>query len=183
MLDRLKQLEKLDRVTEAEWREALSALTAWIAWRLRGKTSYGAHSEEELGMPAADYYIGEAVMRLFECRWEWQDRFSLKDQLIRMVGSLIDTQLKAYQLKVEEGRCSTGEVDASTLSDSLPDDDYTLDVAYEIAQAKVKGDNELESFLDAIRTFNDFKAISSHLNITIDQVYNLQKRLMRRLGK
>ena len=183
MLDRLKQLEKLDRVTDAEWREALSALTAWIAWRLRGKTAYGAHSEKELGMSAADYYMGEAVMRLFECRWEWQDRFTLQEQLIRMTGSLIDTQLRAYQLKMEEGRCPKGEVDATTLADSLPDDYSTLDVAYEIAQAKVRGDKELETFLDAIRTFDDFKAISSHLKITIDQVYNLQKRLMRRLGK
>lgn len=48
--------ERLEGVSEQDWREALDELTAYLTWRLRGKTAKGAHSEKVLGMPAFDYY-------------------------------------------------------------------------------------------------------------------------------
>ena len=52
--------EKLETVSDKQWREALDELTAYLRWRLKGKTQRGAHSERELGMPALDYYQEEA---------------------------------------------------------------------------------------------------------------------------
>ena len=59
-------VSRLERVGEKEWREALDEVTAYLRWRLKGKTKRGAHSERELGMPALDYYQDEAVVKLIE---------------------------------------------------------------------------------------------------------------------
>ena len=45
---------RLEAVGEKDWREALDELTAYLRWRLRGKTRWGAHSERGLGIPALD---------------------------------------------------------------------------------------------------------------------------------
>lgn len=64
--------ERLEGVSEQDWREALDELTAYLTWRLRGKTAKGAHSEKVLGMPAFDYYQEEAVVKLIEGDWKWK---------------------------------------------------------------------------------------------------------------
>ena len=72
--------ERLEGVSEQDWCEALDELTAYLTWRLKGKTQRGAHSERESGMPALDYYQEEAVVELIEGDWKWQDRFRLGKQ-------------------------------------------------------------------------------------------------------
>ena len=44
--------ERLETVSDKQWRDALDELTAYLRWRLKGRTQRGAHSERELGMPA-----------------------------------------------------------------------------------------------------------------------------------
>lgn len=89
--------DRLDAVTEKEWREALDELTAYLTWRLRGKTLKGAHSERVLGMPAFDYYQEEAVVKLIEGAWKWQERFTLGQQLVQIATNLITKQVERYQ--------------------------------------------------------------------------------------
>lgn len=89
--------DRLDAVTEKEWREALDELTAYLTWRLRGKTLKGAHSERVLGMPAFDYYQEEAVVKLIEGAWKWQERFTLGQQLVQIATNLITKQVEKYQ--------------------------------------------------------------------------------------
>lgn len=66
---------RLDAVGEKDWREALDELTAYLRWRLRGKTQRGAHSERVLEIPALDYYTEEVVAKLIEGDWMWQERY------------------------------------------------------------------------------------------------------------
>ena len=56
------QKRKLDSVSDEEWSKALSTLSDYITWRLRGRTQYGAHSEIELGQKAVDFYMKEAYL-------------------------------------------------------------------------------------------------------------------------
>ena len=56
--------ERLETVSDKQWREALDEVTAYLRWRLAGKTKCGAHSEQELGRQALDYYQEEAVVKL-----------------------------------------------------------------------------------------------------------------------
>ncbi len=58
--------ERLETVSDKQWREALDHLTAYLRWRLKGRTRRGAHSEKALGMPAIEYYEEMAVEKLIE---------------------------------------------------------------------------------------------------------------------
>ena len=90
-------VSRLERVGEKEWREALDEVTAYLRWRLKGKTKRGAHSERELGMPALDYYQEEAVVKLIEGDWLWQERFTLGEQLVRIATDLVSKQVKKWE--------------------------------------------------------------------------------------
>ena len=37
--------ERLEAVSDKQWRDALDELTAYLRWRLKGRTLRGAHSE------------------------------------------------------------------------------------------------------------------------------------------
>ena len=88
---------RLERVGEKGWREALDELTAYLRWRLKGRTKRGAHCEKELGMPALDYYQEEAVVKLIEGDWLWQERFTLGEQLVRIAADLVSKQVKKWE--------------------------------------------------------------------------------------
>ena len=89
--------ERLEAVSDKQWRDALDELTAYLRWRLKGRTQRGAHSERELGMPALDYYQEEAVVKLIEGDWKWQDRFTLGKQLERIAADLITKQVQKWE--------------------------------------------------------------------------------------
>jgi hypothetical protein len=89
--------ERLEGVSDKEWREALDQVTAYLRWRLAGKTQRGAHSEQALGMPALDYYQEEAVIKLIEGEWKWQDRFSLGKQLEKIAADLVTKQVERWK--------------------------------------------------------------------------------------
>lgn len=89
--------DRLEAVTDKEWCEALDELTTYLTWRLRCKTLKGAHSERVLGMPAFDYYQEEAVVKLIEGAWKWQERYTLGQQLTQIATNLITKQVERYQ--------------------------------------------------------------------------------------
>ena len=88
--------ERLEAVSDKQWREALDEVTAYLRWRLKGKTKRGAHSEQELGMPALDYYQEEAVVKLIEGDWQWQERFTLGKQLEKIAADLVTKQTQKW---------------------------------------------------------------------------------------
>lgn len=48
-------------------------------------------------MPAFDYYQEEAVVKLIEGAWKWQERFTLGQQLVQIATNLITKQVERYQ--------------------------------------------------------------------------------------
>lgn len=58
-----KTKARLANVSDSEWLDAIDQVKRLIAWRLFGSKANGsgAHSEMVLGMPAEDYYVGEAI--------------------------------------------------------------------------------------------------------------------------
>ena len=89
--------ERLSTVSDQDWREALDELTAYLKWRLKGRTKWGAHSEKVLETPALDYYQEEAVAKILEGYWKWQDRYTLAEQLIQIAGNLITKNAEKYK--------------------------------------------------------------------------------------
>lgn len=196
--------DRLDAVTDKEWREALDEVTAYLRWRLAGKTQRGAHSEKELGMPALDYYQEEAVVKLIEGDWKWQDRFSLGKQLVRIATDLVTKQtqkwLRAHPLLTEDGKLKNDEdmipqrkqelieytddmepfagiLDDPSTGSGTPEMDETYDVVYGL----VADDEELTVFVSAIEHCGNFKDLPEHTGWEMKHVYRLMEKLMRRI--
>lgn len=191
--------ERLEGVSEQDWREALDELTAYLTWRLRGKTAKGAHSEKVLGMPAFDYYQEEAVVKLIEGDWKWQDHFSLGKQLEKIAANLITKQKERYErehpLLTEDGSFKDEDVipqrkpelieftdDIDQYGDVMDDDDQEeLDETYAVVMALVADNEELTLYVQAIQECNSFFDLPERMGIPIKRVYRLQEKLMRRI--
>jgi len=193
--------ERLETVSDKQWREALDELTDYLRWRLRGKTQRGAHSERELGMPALDYYQEEAVVKLIEGDWKWQDRFSLGKQLERIAADLITKQVQKWEREhpflTEDGRCKRDDViperkpelieytdEMEQYSDILGDDGQEeLDETYDVVYGLVADDEELTLFVSAIEHCGNFKDLPEHTSWEMKKVYRLMEKLMRRIRR
>ena len=183
--------DRLEAVTDEEWREALDELTAYLTWRLKGKTSEGAHSERVLGMPALDYYQEEAVVKLIEGAWKWQERYTLGKQLVQIATNLITKQVERYlranppllmdnmerlsEIPDDPTGPSTGSGTASGTADEERDD------AYNLLFALVEDDEELTIFVSAIEHCGNFKDLPEHTGWEMKHVYRLMEKLMRRI--
>lgn len=193
--------ERLETVSDKQWREALDELTAYLRWRLKGKTQRGAHSERELGMPALDYYQEEAVVKLIEGDWKWQDRFSLGKQLERIAADLITKQVQKWEREhpflTEDGTPKSSESiperkpelieytdEMEQYSDILDDDGQEeLDETYDVVYGLVADDEELTLFVSAIEHCGNFKDLPEHTGWEMKKVYRLMEKLMRRIRR
>jgi DNA-directed RNA polymerase specialized sigma24 family protein len=191
--------ERLEGVSDKEWREALDEVTAYLHWRLAGKTKRGAHSEQELGMPALDYYQEEAVVKLIEGEWKWQERFSLGRQLVIIAGDLVTKQVKKWEREhpwlAEDGRPKDEEGipqrkpevveftdDIDQFGDVLDGDNQEeLDETYDVVYSLVEDDEELTIFVGAIEHCGNFKDLPEHTGWEMKHVYRLMEKLMRRI--
>lgn len=88
--------KKLDEVSDIEWKIAIKKCEKHLHFRLINKTKFGAHSIENLGIPAKDYYLEYAYSRIFDGFWQWKDDYDLTEQLIRIIDSRISTVVKSY---------------------------------------------------------------------------------------
>lgn len=177
------QKKRLEAVTDAEWEAAMKRLADYITWVLRGRTAYGAHSEKELGAKAVTFYMQEAYLKLAEYVWEWKEEHTLEEQLMRIASSLIQKREEKYQRKalgITEIRID-GTTESWLRGGLEPEEERLLDVAYEKAEKAVKGDAELERFLEAIEQCRTCKEMCEYLGCDINTIYNTKKRFVRRL--
>ena len=102
---------------------------------------------------------------------------------MRIASSLIQKREEKYKrnaLGITEIRVD--ESTESWLRGGLePEEERLLDIAYEKAEAAVKGDAELEKFLEAIRDCGTCTEMCQVLNCDKPTIYNMKKRFIRRL--
>ena len=192
--------ERLEGVSEMEWQEALDELTAYLKWRLRGRTKWGAHSEKVLEIPALDYYTEEAAAKLIEGHWRWQERYTLGQQLVEIASNLITKQTQKYLREhgsTEEGNDGNTESgfrrkvpefielrEPERLPDVIDDDGAEeLDETYEMVMRLVSDDEELTVYVEAIRACGHFDELPEYLGMVRKKVYRLQEKLMRRVRR
>lgn len=168
--------ESLKNISEAEWQRSIKQLVVFLRWKLRNMSKNGAFSEAALGMPAVDYFRSEACYKLISGAWRWSPSRSLAQQLIAIASALISKHAKQYTKRDET--ISLEESQKEVVND---EEDNLTDAAYAIAFEQVKGVKELEEYLKAVREYNDYKEISIHLHITMQEVYQLERRMMRRV--
>ena len=178
-----KQKKKLDAVSDPEWERAMKTLADYITWKLRGRTLYGAHSEAEVGPNPVAYYMREAYLKLAEYAWEWKDGHTLEEQLMRIASSLIQKRVEKYKRTSSQFRVESLELRVETVIPGglEPEEERLLDVAYEKAEAAVKGDAEMERFLEAIERCGSCDEMCDCLHCDKAAIYNMRKRFLRKL--
>jgi len=176
---KLNHCERLDSVSDVEWREAMECLSNYLTKKLAGKTVSGAFSESVLGVSAVEYFSKLAFIRLYSGQWKWKESLGLKTQLIRIARSEMSHHLRNW-LKSEGPQAVRLD---NSISESLLVEDDSLDVAYEIALSAAKDDPQLVAYINAVRDLNNYDDIAKELNISKKAVYALQRRLIRRLKK
>lgn len=187
-------LRKLQSLSDDEFKEAMKQLIHHVKARLRigskmDRTKSGAHSPKNLGMPSIDYYVGESVKRLYDPNgWDWKFEIrSLAEQLMRIANKLISDKVAVYKAK-QNGLPVFDNRDAGDI--------YNLE---EIAENEINGNEELCSNLIkyahevskdddnlqyfVIRYFEkaSFETIANEMNIEVEKVYVLRKKLVRQL--
>jgi hypothetical protein len=133
--------------------------------------------------------------------WEWQDRFTLAEQLKRIADNLISKRVEQWKRRPQEQMIVY--MDLVTLDEALAgtDDDEEgydpeklrldrrfhiadmdedeMEELYERAFRAVAHDEELTAFVEAIRVCNDLDEICEWLAISKKEAYNRNKRLQR----
>lgn len=190
-------LKKLTELSNDEIDNAIKQLTLHVKARLRfnsivDRTTAGAHSEQSLGIPAVEYYVGESIRKLYSPNdgWDWKfEKFTLVEQLTRIANSLISHNVDQHKNAKEKQKLPVFEQkdisDIQDLGDEQLDDSHALvyrklvDLAF-----KVSEDNDaLSSFTVLYFDDEDFKGIATKMQISIKDVYALRKKLVRRLMK
>ena len=166
----------IDMISDAEWQDAIENLVRFLKWRLRNKTCGGAFSEEALGMQAVDYYRSETCSKLLNGEWHWHQNKTLTRQLIVIASSLISKRVKQFERMPE-----IVNIDTLGNEPATDNEEDIVEIAYQIAFDRVKGCEELEVYLGAVREYNNFEEIRRHLGLTIGEVYRLQRKLIRRV--
>lgn len=107
---------KLEGISNIEWKIALKKAENHLDYRLWNKTKFGAHTAENLGVPAKEYYLNFAYMSIIYGSWEWKNNFDLTQQLIRIIDSRISTIVESYRkAKVKnEERLKEGKYELTT---------------------------------------------------------------------
>ena len=187
-------LKKLHGLPEDEVAEALRQLTHHVQARLRfgsqaDRTKSGAHGPKNIGMDAIDYYVGEAVRKLYEPEgWDWKfEERTLAEQLMRIANKLISDKVADYKDK-KDGLPVFADKDVGDINvlkrrveEESERNDEQLDKLIQLAHQLSKDDDNLQYY--TLRYFEkaDAETIAIEMNITPKQVYALRKKLVRRL--
>lgn len=187
-------LRKLQGLSDDEVAEALRQLTHHVKARLRfgskaDRTKSGAHGEKNLGMNAIDYYVGESIKRLYDPNgWDWKfEKFTLAEQLMRIANKLISDKVADYKAK-QDGLPAFDERDAGDIydlqeiaSNDVKGNEEIYSKLIQLAHDASKDDDDLQYFI--IRYFEkaSFATIAKEMNVEIEKIYVLRKKLVRRL--
>lgn len=187
-------LRKLQGLSDDEVAEALRQLTHHVKARLRfgskaDRTKSGAHGEKYLGMNAIDFYVGESVKRLYDPNgWDWKfEKFTLAEQLMRIANKLISDKVADYKEKKDElpvfDERDAGDIydlQEIAANDSKGNEDVYSKLI-QLAHNVSKADDDLQYFV--LRYFEkaSFATIAKEMNVEIEKIYVLRKKLVRRL--
>ena len=154
----------------------MNALYCYVGYKCKWYMSEGALSERSLGEDAISHFSHEAILKLWDCSWEWKDEYSLYEQLKRIIGSLISEEIRKFKLR--------GEKNPQTLDEKVGTNEENDDFRDEFREwmaLVAEGDGDLEAYVRAVIACPSSKDIAEEMGIDVKDVYNLTKRLKRKL--
>lgn len=188
--------EKLNSVSDKEWGEIIDKLTVFLRFKLKGRVKYGAHSEENLGVDAINFYIEDAIQKLFEHKWDWKfEEYNIIEQLKRIISSSISENVRKEKHKLKDGdkNCEVFKIiptDPTILAtlieqqdDSDCETDQSLKLFEEILIECSKDDPDLELLVLALQETNDSDEIVRQFGWDKTKLYSLQRKLYRRVRR
>lgn len=183
---------KLTEVTDDEWLVAMQKCKKVINLRTKGKTDYGAHSEQRLEMPPFDYYFQKALDKLYEGEWDWKfENYSLAEQLVRVIGSLISEEVRKY--KVEQKRMDAPVIQSYEVVEfsigEIPDEigsaekEEIFQNQLKIVEHAIEGDDDAEDLFILIQYGKSNEEICEELGWTKAQLYKVSERMRTKAKK
>ena len=169
---------------------AVEDLSNWLTDKMKGKTQYGAFSMRVLGEEAVTYFTERAVLTYFKGNWKRKKNETVRVFLGRMVMSDMGHALRDYKEKGRVKICSMDDDEArleaeeqATLEweETLERLELAREIAYDMAEDRVKDDPELTEYLKIMYEHNSYREISRKMRITIADVKNLETELLRSL--
>ena len=194
---------KLNTVSSVEWEIALRKAEKHLNYRLWNRTSFGAHTSKNLGVPAKEYYLNFAYMSVIYGNWEWKDDFDLPQQLIRIIDSRISTVVESYKkakdkneerLKDGKYQLTTAEVAQdieSTFYDLKGDEEISeedllkVEEQYEELEQFISetDDDDLIMFWECVKEGYTRKDIAELIGKTPKQLDKIKEKLLRQIKK
>ena len=195
-----EEWQRLADVPPEEKGRAFKKLFKWISFQIKHHgfdLDFGPFSFQMMGEDVVGRIATECMEALFCGEWHWNPNRELSSQLIQIAKSKMSHIVRTFynpntpKLILESG-LQTREDDEGN-SDR---EKFELDVAaqwefeanmrdmgYEMARNVVKDDPELLRYLDAMKELNNYYGIASLMEIPVNKVLNLERRLLKRLEK
>ena len=170
-------LKQLNAISDNEWLDVIDKLTTYVHFKLKGRTIFGAHSEQNLGINPVEYYVDDAIGKLFSLEWKWQfEKYSLLEQLQRVVGSMISTNVEKFKAKKESIiSLEKSEIDGNEVQ--------YYEVFKQALEECSKDDEELQLYVMALDECASFDEMVETTGIEKKKLYVLQKKMTRRVTK
>jgi len=181
-----KNQNRIALVDEANWKVALKKCKEHIRWKLKQKTHSGAHSASRLGADPIEHYLGIAYEKILFGEWEWKKEYTLVEQMIRIIDSYISTEVEKKKTKKEESlKVDYFDIENEFYNlvdppDSLKEEALYAEKLQKIENA-VKGDSQLELFLDSVKEGLKRADIAELLDLRPRQLDKLRERLFRKV--
>ena len=98
-----QKFKPLSEATPEEKREAFRMGALYTSTEVEGLTEFGAFSEQNLGIPAVEYFPMKAYQTLKDtnCKWKWKEGTKLSTLFINIIRSDMAHTLRDYRLDGE----------------------------------------------------------------------------------
>lgn len=176
---KFEHYDRCDLVEDPDWEIAMEVSVKYIAKILNKMQCDKAMADGDFGVQPEEHFVFGAFDKLYTGEWDWCPHQAIHTQLVKIVLSDIHHYLDSWKTKEH---VELVELDPR-LADRLTDDKDFMDVVYEIAGEVAAGDKDLLDYLKAMRCCDDYESIGEELGIPIREVYQRQRKLMRRLEK
>ena len=163
-------------IDEGKWQTIMDTLYGFVRYKVYNWES-GAFSVKNLPEPAVQHFVHEAIKKLWECVREWREDLTIEEQLRQIIGSLMSEAVRKFKQR--------GGVDNMTLNENIKvlatnERDERSDF-YEWLELVADGDDELKRYVEAFKVCGSPREIAVEMGVDISTVYNITKRLKRKL--
>lgn len=180
--------KKLQALSEDQVAAAIEKCRVHIGLRINKRTSFGAHTAARLGMDPYDYYVSYAYDAILFGHWEWKDKYTFSQQMIRIAESTISTEVEKVKTKKAKDHKVVLKDPGDFLFVADPEADQPdmvteilINKKISIIEETIKGDADMENYWECIKEGMKTDEIAEFLEKTSRQVYKLKEKFVEKI--